>query len=178
MKFFIGIVPSEDIYTEVVRIQKRFGDNRLEPHITLRPPVTVLDEAKWLKAIEHECSKVLPITVELPSTGYFGKRVLFITVSSKRLNEFHDILIPSIKAFEHQEEKKQENHNFHPHLTLGRSWCGFTKHDFVKMKEMADEFLLKERVSFLTQSIRVYYKPSPGGKYEAKKDIALSDAPY
>lgn len=50
MKFFIGIVPSEDIYNAVADIQKRFGDNRLEPHITLRPPVTVTEEEKLDKS--------------------------------------------------------------------------------------------------------------------------------
>lgn len=70
MKLFIGIVPSEDIYTTVAGIQNRFGDNRLEPHITVRPPVTVIDEANWIKAIEHVCFRLSPFEVELPSTGY------------------------------------------------------------------------------------------------------------
>lgn len=174
MKLFIGIVPSDDIYTTVAGIQQRFGDNRLEPHITIRPPVTVIDEANWIKAIEQVCTHFSPITVQLPSTGYFGKRVLFIDVSSNGLNQLHGSLIEAIKPFEQPEIKNQENQGFHPHLTLGRLWCGFTKQDFVKMKELTDEFLLQKRVSFIAHSVRIYHKPSANGRYEAKKDIALS----
>lgn len=37
MKYFIGIVPPEAVYHKLLDIQRQHGDNRLEPHITLRP---------------------------------------------------------------------------------------------------------------------------------------------
>lgn len=48
MKYFLGIVPPEDIYQKLLAIQTQYGDNRLEPHITLRPPVTPGDDEEWL----------------------------------------------------------------------------------------------------------------------------------
>lgn len=173
MKFFIGIVPPEEIYTAVADIQKRFGDNRLEPHITVRPPVTVAEESGWIRAVEHVCSSFSPIRIDLPSTGFFGKRVLFIDVSSKMLTQLHYLLIDAIQPFEKPEAKKNESTGYHPHLTLGRLWCGFTKDDFVKMKKLADAFLTNSN-SFSAYSVRVYYKPSPNGRYSLKKDIPLS----
>ncbi|WP_157580839.1 2'-5' RNA ligase family protein [Segetibacter koreensis] len=174
MKYFIGIVPPEDIYTTVVSIQKKFGDNRLEPHITLRAPVTVIEETKWIEAIEHICANFSPFEIKLPTTGNFGKRVLFIDVSSNGLKELYNALMPAIELFEQPEINKKENTNYHPHLTLGRSWCGFSKQDFIQMKELANEFLSQKKISFIAHSVRVYHKPSASGRYEAKKDIALS----
>ena len=173
MKLFIGIVPPEDIYNAVADIQKRFGDNRLEPHITLRPPATIKEEANWVKAVKDICSTFPPFPIQLPATGHFGKRVLFIDVSSDLLTKLHYSLLDAIKPFEQSELKKQEN-DYNPHLTLGRSWCGFTKEDFVSMKYLADEFLSTKKVSFMAHSVRIYHKPSPTARYEAKQDIALT----
>lgn len=173
MKFFIGIVPPAEIYDAVTNIQKRFGDNRLEPHITLRPPIMVVDEANWLKAIENVCLNFSPFQIELPTTGYFGRRVLFITVSSIKLHELYNSLVSSIKPFE-QHEKKQDDCDYNPHLTLGRSWCGFTKTNFSEMKELADNYLSQQKASFMATSIRIYHKPYGTGRYAPMKDIPLS----
>ncbi|HKG67501.1 MAG TPA: hypothetical protein VKA92_01440, partial [Segetibacter sp.] len=78
-----------------------------------------------------------------------------------------------IKPFEQPEVNGKENNLYHPHLTLGRSWCGFTKEDFAKMKILADNFLSGCPVSFIAQSIRIYHKPS-GKRYETLKDILLT----
>jgi 2'-5' RNA ligase len=176
MKFFIGIVPPEDIYNTIVTIQKRFGDNRLEPHITLRPPVAVEDETNWTKVIEQVCSGFAPFLIDLSSTGHFGQRVLFIDVSSDALHQLHHSLIKAIKPYEQPEIKKQEAQIFNPHLTLGRSWCGFTRQDFAEMKVIADCFLSQKNISFTANSIRIYHKPSGTGRYAPKTDIALSGA--
>lgn len=73
MKYFVGVVPEDLIYNTVLSIQKKFGDNRLEPHITIRPPVTVAEQTQWIEAIEIVCADFSPIHVELPATGNFGK---------------------------------------------------------------------------------------------------------
>ena len=174
MKFFIGIVPSAEIYTNVCNIQKRFGDNRLEPHITVRPPVTVSQETDWINAIEQVCSNFPPFTIYLPGTGNFGKRVLFIEARSQKLQELYHALVKAIQSFEQPEEKKQENQDYHPHLTLGRSWCGFTGDDFAKMKVLAEDFLSQKEQSFMVESIRIYHKPARTGRYAPMKDIALA----
>lgn len=174
MKFFIGVVPPEPIYTAILNIQKKFGDNRLEPHITIQPPVTVINEANWIKAIEQVCSSFPPIAIELPSTGYFDAGVLYINVVAEGLNELHYLLVQALQPFEQRDQKKDNNH-YHPHLTLGRKWCGFTKEDFVNMEGLAEDYLSKKHVSFIAHFVRVYYKPSSNGRYTLMKDIQLSD---
>lgn len=173
MKMFIGIVPGEDIYRIVTGIQNRFGDNRLEPHITLRPPVMVADKIRWIEAIEKVCEAFSPFRVELPNTGFFGKRVLFIEAVAPELKVLHKELLKAVKPFEGAGEKQEEHQKFNAHLTLGRHWCGFTPEDFKQMKALADSYLSKEPISFITSSIRVYHKPDHEKRYTCFKDIPL-----
>lgn len=173
MKYFIGIVPPDDIYQKVLSIQNQFGDNRLEPHITLRPPVTVTDEAAWIKAIETVCNSLPALEISLPKTGNFGNRVLFIDVRSQQLESLHKLLINAIKPFEQQENGPVENRAFNPHLTLGRLWCGFTKQDFAAMKILADEYLSQEPKVFNANFVRLYYKPASQGRYQTLQDVSF-----
>lgn len=174
MKYFIGVVPDDVIYNTVFNIQKKFGDNRLEPHITIRPPVTVAEQTQWIEAIEMVCADFSPFHIRLPATGNFGKRVLFIDVLSKELSELHYQLLKAIKPFEQPEVNEKENRSYHPHLTLGRLWCGFTKEGFAQMKMLSDDFLSRSPVSFIAKSVRIYHKPSGNKRYETLKDIILN----
>ncbi len=53
MQYFVGIVPPGEISDKIIQIQRQHGDNRLEPHITLRPPVKPIDVPAWLRVIEQ-----------------------------------------------------------------------------------------------------------------------------
>jgi 2'-5' RNA ligase len=173
MKYFIGVVPPEDIYNTVLNIQQQFGDNRIEPHITVRPPVTVTNEAGWISAIEQVCQRFSPISIQLPKTGSFGKRVLFIDVESSDLARLHYSIMEAINPFEKPE--MQQDQTFHPHLTLGRSWRGFTYHHFTQMKILADEYLSSQKVFFQAKSVRIYQKSESQGRYKNLKDVMLAD---
>jgi 2'-5' RNA ligase len=175
MKRFIGIVPPKEIYDKIQQIQNEYGDNRLEPHITIIAPVTVVDETKWMETIERICADFSAIDISLPATGYFGKKTLFIDVASPKLSNLYHQLNNHLKAYQKNEPNAIKNTTYHPHLTLGRAWCGFTKDDFSNMKHLAEEYLSKEKISFKASSIRVYHKPSPKGRYEQLKDIFLKE---
>jgi 2'-5' RNA ligase len=172
MKFFIGLVPPGNIYEHFETIQKRYGDNRMEPHITIRGPVTVLEQNEWVKKITAVAAAFEPFPVSLPGTGNFGKRVLYVQVQSESLERFYHALIPQLKPFEASEPNKV-NGDYHPHLTLGRTWCGFTAEDFTNMKQLADEYLRREKVSFVAKTIRIYHKPDHHGRYQVFEDIPL-----
>ena len=172
MKYFIGIVPPDNIADAIVSIQQPFGDNRLEPHITLRPPVTVIDDAAWLRIAERICASFPPIPISLTGTGNFGKGVLFIDVKSDTLVKLHRLIIEALKPFE-QAETKQQNQSVNPHLTLGRLWCGFTQQHFIEMKKLAEEYLAKQPVSFNATFVRIYFKSSAQSRYTTLKDIPL-----
>lgn len=171
MKYFIGIIPPENIFNTILNIQQQFGDNRLEPHITLRSPVTPVDASNWLDSIKKVTASFAPFDIHLPATGYFGKRVLFIKVQSADLKQLYKQVVTAIKPFE--PVVKEDHYDYHPHLTLGRSWCGFTRHDFEKMQEMADQYLSVKPVSFNVDFLRVYQKPQGNKRYEKLVDLSL-----
>lgn len=79
MKYFIGVVPDNEIYDTVSDVQKKFGDNRLEPHITIRPPVTVIEQTQWIEAIEIICTDFSPIQIQLPATAILAKEFSLLT---------------------------------------------------------------------------------------------------
>lgn len=172
MKFFVGIIPPPDIYKHLQQIQTQFGDNRLEPHITIRPPVTPIEFEPWVQAVETICETVKSFDVQLTGTGFFGDRVLFVSVESSDLNELYHQLMPALKPFE-PEEISESHFGFHPHLTLGRKWCGFTTDDFTAMKQLADDYLQNGDISFKVTQVRIYYKPDNHGRFETYKDINL-----
>lgn len=174
MKYFVGIVPPEEIYLKLLDIQVQHGDNRLEPHITLRPPVTPLDEQAWLRVIEEQAALTPAFDIGLPGTGTFGKRVIFVRVESEGLIALHDIVVSRLKKFEPAANRRDSFDAFHPHLTLGRAWCGFTAADFESMKLMAEHYLMGKTVRFRVSALRIYYKPDPHGRYQTYKDVPLA----
>jgi len=173
IKYFIGIVPPEEIYQKVQDIQKPYGDNRLEPHITIRPPVTPTDPAAWTHAVEGACQSFAPFTIALPTTGKFGNRVLFIDVQSSPLPGLYEAITKSIRPFEPVDPRQQQNQPYTPHLTLGRAWCGFTPAGFAAMKNLAEDFLSGDPVAFEVNFVRIYHKPSHHGRYMRWIDIPL-----
>jgi len=175
MLYFIGIVPPPQIHSTIAGIQNQYGNNRIEPHITLRHPFTPVDEEEWLSKASEVISGFIPFTIQLPGTGNFGSRVLYISVKSEQLNNLYHGLIPALSPFEPEEKKRGEE--FHPHLTLGRTWCGFSKEDFAAMRKLADEYLKKEPVLFEVNFVRIYYKPDPKKGYQMFKDVGLVPHP-
>jgi 2'-5' RNA ligase len=174
MKYFIGIVPPEHIREKLTQIQQQFGDNRLEPHITVRPPVSPVNEEDWLDVISSAASRIDPFAIELSGIDRFGTRVLYVRVHAPAITDLYDLLIPQLKEFEpHTIQEKQES--FHPHLTLGRTWCGFSQEDFSAMSKLATEYLTSQEIFFVASHIRVYYKPSQQGRYERFRDVRLGN---
>ena len=139
MIFFAGIVPPADIYHTILSIQNKYGNNRLEPHITLRPPVSLTHVKEWIDTIEQAARNSNPFRVSLPHTGYFDSRVLYISVESVPLINLYNLLIPALKPFEATKDIGRQPDVYHPHLTLGRSWCGFSGDDFAAMQQLANQ---------------------------------------
>ncbi|MDB5192996.1 MAG: 2-5 ligase [Segetibacter sp.] len=169
MLFFIGIVPPEKIYRDILHIQQQFGDNKTEPHITVKPPVALTQQHEWLQSVEIVTAAFPPFVIELTKTGMFGSRVLFIDLQSPTINELYKQIQTATKPFEKNHASLHNTYN--PHLTLGRKWCGFTSSDFVQMKQLAHELLSHGPLSFPVLSLRIYYKPQSNNKYVRFKDV-------
>jgi 2'-5' RNA ligase len=170
MKYFIGIIPPENIYTTIKNIQQQFGDNRLEPHITIRPPVTPTNSERWLEQAEIVAALFKPFNIHLSGTGNFARRVLFIGVISEQLLLLEQHLANTLRPFEPSTGKGKA---YHPHLTLGRAWCGFTKQDFIGMEQLSNDYLNNNSANFMVNAIRIYHKPFPDKGFQVLKDISL-----
>lgn len=173
MKFFVGIVPDLAIAHQITEIQNRYGNNRLEPHITLRAPVIPLKAEAWIQTIEQVAQKFSPFEVALTPTGNFGDKTLYLGVRSGGLTRLYNTLIPQLKLYEPPEAKAREQ-EYHAHLTLGRAWCGFTPEHFSAMRKLADEYVTSQRVSFIANFIRIYYKPDNQKGFQTHKDIQFN----
>ena len=172
MTFFVGIVPPPTISESIIAIQNTYGDNRLEPHITVIPPSRLNDEEQWMNAIEQTAYSFSPFDVKLTTTGYFGKGVLFIEAASQDLEKVHDQLSLVTEKYELKKPKDFEKRPYHAHLTLGRLWCGFTKEGFVEMEKLANDYLYKH-ISFTVEFLRIYCKAASNKSYEVYKDVQL-----
>lgn len=172
MTFFIGIVPPKEIYEKVLAIQQSFGNNRIEPHITIRPPVKPVEVDQWLKVIKDTIQTFPAFTIKLTGTGKFSTKVLYIDVQAEALQQLHKTLLKKITPFEGN--ANLEERLYHPHLTLGRKWCGFTDSDFVSMQQLADEWLANNKNTFITKMVRIYIKTNSTEPYRCFADIALS----
>lgn len=170
MQCFIGIVPPPNLSEAIRHIQLQYGDNRTEPHITLRPPMMIAENEKWLNAIREIASSFPPLTITLPCTGMFGTRVLFIEVEGSDLYKLEKALVPVIKPFE--KDSSYTDQPYHAHLTLGRLNVGFTTKALQDMRQLADD-MLKEPVEFIAGFIRIYFKPSIAERYRMLEDIAF-----
>jgi 2'-5' RNA ligase len=173
MKFFVGIVPNLAIAHQITEIQNRYGNNRLEPHITLRAPVIPLNGEAWIQAVEQVAHQFSPFEIELTPTGNFGNKTLYLGVRSDDLTRLYNTLIPQLKLYEPSEPQDREK-DYHAHLTLGRAWCGFTPKHFSAMRKLADEYVTSQRVSFIANFIRIYYKPDNQKGFQTHKDIQFN----
>ncbi|TDH27400.1 2'-5' RNA ligase family protein [Segetibacter sp. 3557_3] len=171
MSFFVGIVPPPEVADSIKSIQEPFGDNRLEPHITIIPPLEVAEVTLWLKALVASCRQIAPFEVDLTGTGKFGKGVLYMSVAAPSLASVHQRLKQATVPFR-LPGKKEEPNTFHPHLTLGRLWCGFTLEGFAIMKELADKFIATGIGPFNINFVRVYEKKAHK-RYEKLTDLQL-----
>lgn len=170
MKFFAAIIPDATIADAITEIQNRYGNNRLEPHITLRAPVIPRNAEGWVQTVDHVAQQFSPFEIELRPTGTFGDKTLYLGVRSDALIQLYNTLTFQLKLYEPAEPKDQEQ-NYHAHLTLGRAWCGFTPEHFSAMRKLADEYVTTKRVSFVASFIRIYYKPDNQKGFQTYKDI-------
>jgi 2'-5' RNA ligase len=173
MKFFAGIVPDLIIANTIAEIQNRYGNNRLEPHITLRAPVIPLNAEAWIQTVEQVTQQFGAFEIELTPTGNFDNKTLYLGVRSDGLIQLYNTLIPQLKLYEPSEPKDCEQ-GYHAHLTLGRAWCGFTPEHFSAMRKLADEYVTTQRVSFIANFIRIYYKPDNQKGFKTYKDAQFN----
>ncbi len=172
MQYFVGIVPPKEIYEAIQAVQKPFGDNRLEPPITLLPPTQKQGEQYWLQQIKQVLKQFQPFSIKLNPTGQFGSGVLFIGIDSPKMEILYKNLVSKEDWFIPVDELTRSR-SYHPHLTLGRAWCGFTQAGFTQMKVLANQYVEENQPQFLVSALRVYHKPVANSGYLTLTDLPL-----
>lgn len=173
MEYFIGVVPPAALYEQILWIQNQFGDNRAEPHITVKAQGGLTPDRGWMMEVEMVAKRFTPFPVKLTQTQSFGSEVLFLSVDSPQLVKLHFELIervnPSPAVLAHYFEKD----SFIPHLTLGQASHGYGCTDLVAMKQLADKLLERQPMEFKVQFLRIYCKSTATDRYQKVKDVEL-----
>lgn len=170
MEYGIAIIPPESISKEITAIQNRFGNNGIEPHITIKAHGGLTSDLNWLKDIKEIASSFMPFKVTLTQAQTFGNDVVYISVFSPELIRLHKVIISQISPPQHIIEQYFEGDQFTPHLTLGMVRTGFDYNDFPEMKNKSDDFT-KEGISFTANFLRVYQLD--GSQVTVLEDIEL-----
>ena len=172
MQFFIAIVPPEDIQKKIENIQRRFGDNTIEPHITVKTQGGLTEDMKWIEPVKSIAKKTIPFEIRLGSVMTFGNEVLYISVNSPGITSLHKDIMDSLDLPAEIVSEYYERELYTPHLTLGMIQTGFSSKDFPKMKELTENMLSETDVSFEAKFIRVYsMEPGEFGNYLSLEDI-------
>ncbi|MDT3994186.1 2'-5' RNA ligase family protein, partial [Mammaliicoccus fleurettii] len=92
--YFIGIVPSEEIYIELSNIQEQYMNKiGVEPHVTLKAPSQLNESQECLKQIEDIISETKQFYITPKTIEFFGEQVLYLSLYSPELIKLHNQLV-------------------------------------------------------------------------------------
>ncbi|MEG4319257.1 MULTISPECIES: 2'-5' RNA ligase family protein [unclassified Microcoleus] len=145
-RFFIALVPPDDIQEQITQIKLYFADRynsrgalSSPPHITLQPPFEWLpaDVPKLEESIKVFAAKRWPILVTLSGFAAFAPRVIYAdVVKSPELLEMQTDLMSYVKANLGIVDRISQTRSFVPHMTVAfrdlteenfqRAWLEFS----------------------------------------------------
>ncbi|MFA6495033.1 MAG: 2'-5' RNA ligase family protein [Candidatus Paceibacterota bacterium] len=178
MKFFIGITPPEPIRGKIIAFQKSFPNNKvpekIEPHITLRPPEELTESEAWLSKIKLATKNFGGFQISLEGIDGFGENVVFLRPAfSQRLVDLHKILLDALGEYENSANKYSDDNQYHPHLTLGGMKWGLTEKEATEMKQRGQREL-GDIGGFEVTSIRIYQKNIEHTPWNIWLDVPLN----
>ncbi|MEA5577491.1 2'-5' RNA ligase family protein [Anabaena sp. UHCC 0451] len=176
-RFFIAILPPQNIQDYANKIKQHFFDNYASrgaqnspPHITLKPPFLLEQEQVSILEIFlvnfAQNQNSLPITID--GFAAFLPRVVYMNViKNQALLKLQSDLINDVENNLGIKDKGANNHTFTPHLTVARK--DLKKSDFYKAW---DDF--KERqvyFEFVADNITLLL--NDGKKWNVKSEFSL-----
>lgn len=174
----MGIIPSNDYKEKVLAFQKKWSENRLperiEPHITVKAPFDPPKDEKWIKAVEEVCRITPAFSVSLGIPSFFGERVVFLSVKSEGLYQFHQKVIAAFTEATGYRLSHSEGKSFTSHLTLGNIRHGLTPPQIREMAELAAEELSPFPV-FDVQFLRVFQKENQWTPWQTMLDLPFAN---
>jgi 2'-5' RNA ligase len=175
MQYFLGVVPPENIYRPVIKLQRQFGDNRIEPHITVKGPGGIPENRKWIEPLKKIINDHPPLKIKISGTAFFGYDVLFLTVISNDVIALHNKLVKFFNPDDHLLKEFFEGNYFVPHLTVAHSSSGYSRLDLIKMKKIIDD-TFNTNISFEAEFLRVYLCDEFNSRSSKFEDIDFKKA--
>ncbi|MCP1422918.1 2'-5' RNA ligase [Paenibacillus xylanexedens] len=133
MKYFIGITSPDDYKEKIVAFRDRWSSNRLndvvEPHITVKAQGGLTVDLHWLESVRQTCSLMPSFQLSLSEPESFGSAVTFLSVETSNIIELHRNLVKAISPSQELLDRYFEMDKYHPHLTLGQTYCPFSTFD-------------------------------------------------
>ena len=169
MQFFIAIIPPKGIKQQIEDIQKKFGDNCVEPHITVKAQGGLSDDKLWIGKVKKGIAGFRPFKVVLGRAKTFENKVLYISVKSEEIVRLHNEIVSAINPPGYLKKEHFEDKFYTPHLTLGMLDTGFQRSDFPEMAKLADALFAEEKVHFTAEFIRLF--SIQDGKCQELEDI-------
>jgi len=176
MRYFIGIVPPDDFKQRVINFQEQWNKDRpfevTEPHITIKAQGGLTPDEQWISKIKTVCEKTEPFKMKITSPAFFGEHLLYLSILSKRLFEFHFDLVEAVNPDSDLIKAYMEKENYIPHLTIGQTSWGQSKQELKAMAKLSETELYpypEMEVNFL----RIYCETSPD-QYKPYLDIVLN----
>ena len=173
MKFFIGIVPPEEISSNIISFQKSFPNNDvvnvIEPHITIKRPEVVVDVDGWVGKIRSITEGIRTFQLSFEKVETFDNEVVFLKPNnSEELFSLHKQIFKISEASE--EGSMYENDNYDPHLTLAGTKWKISKEELFDLKEKA-QIVFENEMNFEVSFLRIYKKEDGVKNWEKFLDI-------
>ena len=145
-RFFIALVPDNDLKLKLEEIKNSFAKNfnshhalKLPPHITLIPPFKLRQEAEapLIQVLRPTAENTNSFKLQLNDFGAFPPRVIFIDVINNFAlnNLFNQLYVNAPQLFPAKSQRE-----YHPHITIAtrdlkkqkfeEAWSVFRKLEF------------------------------------------------
>jgi 2'-5' RNA ligase len=161
MKYYIAVELPENLEKDIIVFQSQWANNalpaKISPHITVKAPIGLTSDEKWIPALESVCRKTKAFPILLKSPGFFGEDVLFLEVESAPVHKLHCEIAANFVYSDRDASKFFEKEKYHPHISLGMTWEGMSKDD---IKAMYQQSLVRfaKPILFMANHLTIFRK--------------------
>lgn len=164
-QYFIAIEPPEALSQRLTRVMSQLGDEWPVPHITVKNPIGLGADLRWLAPAREVISHCEPLRVALGPVRTFDTRVLYLAVSCPGLDALHQRLMDA--CGQGSEDALFDERPYVAHLTLTRSHLD----DAPRVQRWLED--LEHATPFDVHRLTVFHR-EPTTHYSAWSHVSLS----
>jgi len=160
VKYFVGLVPSDEFTRCVQAFCRRWPRNRhpdhVQPHITLKaPPGIGSDLDAWLPRLRAACLQMVPVPIAIGETSWFRRDVLYLRVDRHAVWPLHQCVLDVFGA---GAATATEGVAYTPHLTLGLRSFGMSTEELEAMCAQVPETFARVPAASRCEGTAVTYE--------------------